>query len=188
MSNTENILFENKRNNKLASDLAAEIFKGTLVESAYDKKGKFSYLLARLPQSEFIRLYSINTSVSIFIQGFWLQMNLHSLKKTVLNRESKIELNLEFAINEYGICEVSFFRARKCVGRYKFKNMTAFDLFTTENGFHLIARAAAKTFYKIHHKTYVSNFFYSHIPAVMILPFQDRDKNLDFDASYVLLQ
>ena len=78
-----------------------------------------------------------------------MQLSLQNSKKRILNRETKIELLLEVAVNEYGTTELSFFRFDKRICRFKLKQISAADLLTTENGFHCIARAAVKAFHKV---------------------------------------
>lgn len=168
--------------------MASEILQGTFVESAYDKRGKFSYLLARLPQSEFIRLYSTQSTASIFIQGYWLLLCLQNMKKRILNRETQIELTLDVGVNEYGVTELSFFRFNKRVCRFKLKHISAADLLSTENGFHCIARAAVKAFHKAQYSFNLQMLSQVHLPVVIVLMNQVKKRAPEFDANRVLLQ
>ena len=188
MSSLHNQLIIKSSQNKSASEIASEIFQGTFVESAYDKKGKFSHLLARLPQSEFVRLYSVQTTASIFIQGYWLQLCLQTNKKRIINRETKIELFLEIAVNEYGFTELSFFRFNKKICRFKFKHTFANDLLNTENGFHSIARAAVKAFSKIGGLANAPLLPQTHLPVVLVMVNHEKRKPSEFDPQRVLLQ
>lgn len=188
MSNLQNNFIIKSSSNKSASDIASEIFRGTFVESAYDKRGKFSHLLARLPQNEFVRLYSAQTTASVFIQGYWLQLCVNGNKKRILNRETKIELMLEVGVNEYGITELSFFRFNKRVCRFKLKHISAADLLNTENGFHCIARASVKAFAKTQTLLNMQMLAQAHLPVVLVLMNQENRAIPEFDSNRVLLQ
>ena len=181
-----NFIIKSSRN-KTASDLASEIFKGTFVESAYDKQGKFSHLLARLPQSEFVRLYSAQTTASIFIQGYWLQLSIQGNKKRIINRESKIELLLEVGVNEYGTTELTFFRFNKRIWRFKLRHISAADLISTEDGFHCIARASVNAFSKVQSFLNRQTISPTHLPVVLVLMNQEKINLPTFDSSRVLL-
>jgi hypothetical protein len=189
MSNIQNHFLLEFARNKTASEIASEIFQGTFVESAYDKKGKFSHLLARLPQNEFVRLYSVQTTASIFIQGYWLQLSLQNIKKKILNRETQVELLLEVAVNEFGVTELSFFRFNKRVCRFKLKQISAMDLLNTENGFHCIARAAVKAFHKVQSSNInLQTLSQARLPVVLVLMNQEKKMTSDFESNKVLLQ
>ncbi|MES2615585.1 MAG: hypothetical protein V4591_09240 [Bdellovibrionota bacterium] len=188
MSNIQNHSSLKSSQNKTASELASEIFQGTFVESAYDKKGKFSHLLARLPQSEFVRLYSAQATATIFIHGYWLQLCLQGGKKRIINRETQIELLLEVAVNEYGFTELSFFRLKKRICRFKLKHISAADLLSTGNGFHCIARAAVKAFAKTQSTLNPQILAQAHLPVVLVLTNTERTMPSEFDRNRVLLQ
>ncbi len=185
---TQNGFMLKSSTNKSASEIASEIFQGTFVESAYDKKGKFSHLLARLPQNEFVRLYSAQTTASIFIQGYWLQLCMHSSKKRIINKETQIELFLEVGVNEFGITELSFFRFNKRVCRFKLKHISAADLLNTENGFHCIARASVKAFHKVQPFLNLQNLSKASLPVVLVLMSQEKECESGFNSNRVLLQ
>lgn len=188
MSNIQNGFVLKPAPAKTASEIASDIFQGTFVESAYDKEGKFSHLLARLPQSEFIRLYSAQTTASVFIQGHWLQLSLQGNKKKIINRDTKMELQLEVQMNPFGFTELIFYRFDKRVARFKYKKLSPMDLLSTENGFHILARAALKTFHQNYYPQYPQEFFNSNLPAVIVLMYQEKKPAPHFDASRVLLQ
>lgn len=188
MSNIFQHLIIKPSSNKTASEIASEIFQETFVESAYDKSGKFSHLLARLPQSDFIRLYSAQTTASIFIQGYWLQLCIQNNKKRVINRETQIELLLEVNVNPYGYTELSFYRFNKRVCRFKLKHISAFDLLNTEKGFHCIARAAVKAFAKIQTSLTMQSFSQANLPVVIVLMNQEKRVEPEFSSERVLLQ
>jgi hypothetical protein len=184
-----NGLNAHKPQERSASQIASDIFQGTFVESAYDKKGKFSHLLARLPQSEFFRLYSPQTTATLFIQGYWLQLCLRSSKKRILNRETQTELTLDVAVNEFGVTQLSFFRFDRCVMRVNIRSLSAADLLSSEAGFRCVARAALKAFVKLQpHSLNVRMLSHSHLPMVLVVIHQDQKDDFDFQASRVLLQ
>lgn len=188
MSNAQNNFNFKSTCNKSVSEIASEIFQGTFVESAYDKRGKFSHLLARLPQAEFVRLYTPQTTATIFINGYWLQLCLVNSKKRVVNRETQIELLLEVAVNEYGMTELSLFRFDKRIARFKLKHISALDLLNTANGFHCIARAAVKAFAKVQTCFNMNSLAQSHLPVVIVIMNQEKNISSEFDAARVLLQ
>ena len=95
---------------------------------------------------------------------------------------------MEVAVNEYGVTELSFFRFQKCVMRFKLRNISAADLISTESGFHCIARAAAKAFYKLQTTPNFQVLSQSHLPMVLVLIQQEKRKGLEFDVNRVLLQ
>jgi hypothetical protein len=185
-----NFVFKSSGNSgiKSASDIASEIFQDTWVESAYNKKGQFSHLLARLPQSEFVRLYSPQTTASVFIHGYWLQLCLRSNKKRILNRETQIELGMDVTVNNFGVTELSFFRLDKKIHRFKLKHISAFDLLNTENGYHYLARAAVKVFSKMQPLLNLQKLSMAHLPIVLVLMHQEKKCSSEFDSNLVLLQ
>jgi hypothetical protein len=189
MSNIHNGFVLKSASAKTASEIASDIFQGTFVESAYDKEGKFSHLLARLPQSEFIRLYSPQTTASIFIQGHWLQLSLLGKQKKILNRDTKVELTFEINANAFGYTELIFYRFEKRVARFKYKKQSPIDFLTTENGFHSIARAAVKLFSQSQlANNLMHQFSQVKLPVVIVLMYQEKQTLTQFDSSKVLIQ
>lgn len=172
--------------NKTPSEIASELFQGTKVESAFDKKGKFSHLLARLSKHEFAKLYSPNTTVTIFIQGYWFQLCLKGKNKKILNRDTNTFLNLEIYTNEYGITVLEMMYLGKKVGKFRFKNLNSEDLPYTTEGYYAIARAAVKVFTKIQSNYAIQKSSMNNLPVVQIIP-EESDKQF-FDPSLVNMQ
>jgi hypothetical protein len=173
---------------KTPSEIASDLFQDTFVESAYDNKGKFSHLLARLPQSEFVRLYSAQTTASIFIQGYWLQLCLQNNKKKIINRDTQIQLEIEVSIDSYGYTLLTFIRFNKNISRFKLKNITAFNLLNSEEGYHYIARAAVKVFAKVVPSLNYNHLSQMHLPVVLVLMNIDKKIETAFDSKMVLIQ
>ncbi len=189
MSNIHNGSMLNQSHLKSPSEIATEIFQGTAVESAYDKKGKFSHLLARLSPTEFVRLYSPHTTASIFIKGFWLQLCVSDNKKKIINRETQCELGLEVAVNEFGMTILSFFRFSKRIARFKLKHISAADLLNTEQGYHCLARAAVKVFYKVQPIQSAQKLAMTYLPVVLVLMQKEKNpRSATFSRNAVLLQ
>ncbi|BBH52747.1 hypothetical protein [Fluviispira sanaruensis] len=171
---------------KTPSEIASELFQGTKVESAFDKKGKFSHLLARLSKNEFSKLYSPNTTVTIFIQGYWLQLCLNEECKQILNRETNTYLTIKNLKIEDGYIKLSLFHINKCAGKFKFKNLSISEFFTSADGYYAIARAAVKVFAKIHNSFAIQKNEIHYLPVVQIIP--EEDNEIYFDARYVNIQ
>lgn len=176
----------NEYSTKSPQEIASELFQGTKVESAFDKKGKFSHLLAKLSKNEFFKLYSPNTTVTIFIQGFWLQLCLKEKNKQVLNRETNTILNIEILNNEFGITILEIKYLGKKVGKFNFKHISYKDLPYTTEGYYAIARAAVKVFLKIQNNYMNQKYCNYKLPVVQILP--EENTYDSFNSSLVNLQ
>jgi len=129
-----------------ASDMANDIFQGTQVESIYDGRGEFSHLLATLPREDFLRLYGALATANVFIEGYWFELCLKNTKKSIINRETKMQLRLDVFADELGRTTLSFYRYDKCVAKFKFKRRTVKELLCSEDGYFMIARAATQVF------------------------------------------
>ncbi|KAB8032148.1 hypothetical protein [Fluviispira multicolorata] len=171
---------------KTPSEIASELFQGTKVESAFDKRGKFSHLLARLSKNEFFKLYSPNTTVTIFIQGYWLQLCLKDKNKIILNRETNSHLALETLENEFGFTTLILSHMGKYVGKFKFRSMTSSEIFETSEGYYAIARAAVRVFTKIQSSFALRKTEMHYLPVVQIMP--EEDLEIQFDANLVNIQ
>lgn len=167
---------------KTPQEIATELFQGTKVESAFDKKGKFSHLLAKLSKNEFFKLYSPETTVTIFIQGFWLQLCLKDKNKQILNRKTNTILNLEIYNDEFGLTILEMKYLGKKVGKFKFKKISSTDLPYTTDGYYAIARSAVKVFSKIQNNYNWQKINIYNFPVVQIIPeencFEIFDSNL----------
>jgi hypothetical protein len=171
---------------KTPSEIASELFQGTKVESAFDKKGKFSHLLARLSKNEFAKLYSSNTTVTIFIQGYWFQLCLNGKNKKILNRETNTFLNIDIYTNDFGITVLEMTHLGKRVGRFRFKELSPEDLPYTTEGYYALARAAVKVFTKIQSNYALQKSSMHYFPVVQIMP--EESENQYFDPNLVNIQ
>jgi hypothetical protein len=173
-------------NNKSPSEIATEIFQGTKVESAFDHKGKFKFLIAKLPKNDFNKIYSSNTTVTIFIQGYWLQLSLHSNQKTILNRENNSLLNTKIYQNEFNITILELYYFGKKVVHYKFKELSPEDLLKTTKGYYILAKAAVKAFTRLPSGSAIKKALHYFYPIVQVLP-KETNKEF-FDPSKVNIQ
>ncbi len=171
---------------KSASEIASEIFQGTKVESAFDKKGKFSHLLARLSKNEFTKLYSPNTTVTIFIQGYWFQLCLHGKNKKILNRETNTFLNIDIYTNDFDITILEMIHLGKKVGKFRIKGLSINDLPYTTEGYYTLAKAAVKVFTKIQSNYAQQKNSMNNFPVVQIIP--EENDNQYFDPNLVNMQ
>ena len=171
---------------KSPSEIASELFQGTKVESAFDKKGKFSHLIAKLSKNEFVKLYSPSTTVTIFIHGYWFQLCLNSKNKKILNRETNTFLNIEIFSNKFGSTILKLYYLGKKVGEFNFRNISSEDLPYTAEGYYAIARAAVKVFAKIQSNNALQKSSMQYLPVVQIMP-EENDYRY-FDSNLVNLQ
>ncbi|APJ03414.1 hypothetical protein [Silvanigrella aquatica] len=176
----------NSCSNKSPSEIASELFQGTKVESAFDKTGKFSHLLAKLSKNEFTKLYSPNTTVTIFIQGYWLQLCLNSKNKKILNRETNTYLNLEIYTNNFGITILEMYYLGKKVGKFQIKKLNSDDLAYSPEGYYILARTAVKVFSKIQSSYTMQKVPMHYFPVVQIIP-EDNETSF-FDRNLVNIQ
>jgi hypothetical protein len=176
----------NSITNKSPSEIASDLFKGTKVESAFDKKGKFSHLLAKLSKNEFMKLYSPNTTVTIFIQGYWLQLCLNNRTKKILNRETNTFINLEIYTNKLDITVLEISYQGKKIGVFYFKYLSYDDIIYTTEGYYALAKAAVKVFAKIQSFYSIQKTHLQYLPVVQIIP-EETDKSY-FNKNLVNIQ
>lgn len=170
---------------KTPTEIASDIFQETKVESAFDKKGEFSFLLAKLPKDEFTKLYSINTTVTIFINGFWFQMSLLRQNKYIYNRETKTFFKINIFVNnfEFTILEIIY---KGKISKFRFKKLSYIDLLYTTEGYYSLAKAAAKIFFKINNNFNNQYSSSEYFPVIQIIP--DDFNNQYFNSSLVDIQ
>lgn len=171
---------------KTPSEIAQEIFKVTSVESSFDKKGKFIHLIAKLARSEFIKLYSPDTTVTIFIQGFWLQFIFKENIMKVLNRENNITLEIEIINNQFNLNKLKILYFNKVLGVFTSRKIFLTNRPNTTDEYYFIAKSVIKVFHKLMNISYVQELNNFKYPIIQIIP---NDKcEIYFDANLVNIQ
>ncbi|MGY3804153.1 hypothetical protein ACWNT8_08845 [Pigmentibacter ruber] len=176
----------NSNAQKTASEIAQEIFKVTKVESSFDRKGRFLHLIAKLEKKDFIRLYSPATTVTIFIQGFWLQLMLNGKNMLVLNREDNISFNIEIIENDYHLNKLKISYQNKILGLFTSKKIMISTKPNTTDEYFFIAKSIVKILQKIRNRNYGNELNNYKYPVIQIIP-NDIDK-IEFDSNLVNIQ
>lgn len=89
-----------------AEQITERIYDRAEVESAYDSRGHLKFLLARIPRSEFFRLYGQTTFATLFHRGLWIQFARHGKSIAVSERTSGMKFHLELRKNAFGWAQV----------------------------------------------------------------------------------
>lgn len=171
---------------KSASEIAQEIFKVTKVESFLDKEGKVKHLIAKLSRHQFEKLYSQETVVTIFIQGYWLQLLIKGNKLLFLNRENNLLLNLEIISNDYINNKLKISYHGKTLGIFSSKKILLTSNPKTTDEYFFLAKSAIKILHKISNtknEVELNNIKY---PVIQIIPLEKKETH--FNKNLVNLQ
>ena len=171
---------------KLASDVALELIDKTNVETQYDKAGKLSHLVARVPPAEFFRLYTNSTSASVFIHGHWLQFLSANGEKYILDRQSHLRLRIDLANDEYSVPELRLCRKGSVLLRKKFGALTLEELQSGPMGRQALAKTAIKVFENLRGVNVINAMGLRDLPCVHVVP--EEDDSSGFYAGFVNLQ
>ncbi|WGL59441.1 hypothetical protein QEJ31_12995 [Pigmentibacter sp. JX0631] len=176
----------NSNAQKTASEIAQEIFKVTKVESSFDKEGRFLHLIAKLGKKEFIKLYSPATTVTIFIQGFWLQLMLNGKNMCVLNRGDNVFFNLEIIENDYHMNKLKISYQNKTLGLFTSKKLLISSKPCTTDEYFFIAKSVVKILQKFRNRNYVNELNSYKYPVIQIIP--NHLEEIEFDPNLVNIQ
>ena len=146
----------NSNAQKTASEIAKEIFKVTKVESSFDREGRFLHLIAKLGQKEFIKLYSPATTVTIFIQGFWLQLMLNEKNMRVLNRGDNEYFNIEIIENDFHMNKLKISYQNKTLGLFTSKKLLISTKPNTTDEYFFIAKSIVKILEKLRNRNFAN--------------------------------
>ena len=171
---------------KLANDVALELIDKTNVETKYDKSGKLSHLVAKVPAREFYRLYSNTTTASVFIHGHWLQFLRSDRERSVADRQSHIRLRMELAHDECAVPELRLCRKGRVLLRKKFGTLSLDELENSPSGLQALAKSAIKVFESLLGLNLINADAMRDMPCVHVVP--EDEESSGFYAGYVNLQ
>ncbi len=171
-------------------DLASEFFDKAEVYTTYDKRGKLSHLEARLPRSEFFRLYPPSTTASVYTLGHWLQFSVADQKSYVTSRHTGAKLAFSVECLPWTLPQIVFHKGEKLVLRHEVASLNLDELIETQLGLEVVAKAAARAFERILGSRMTQlDTSRSKSLSVHVLPEElEPEKNTDFQAQFVNLQ
>ena len=169
-----------------SSEPTTEMFSNTELQTAYDKLGRPSHLVAYLSNTVFSSMYGSRAWSSVFIAGLWfLFCRTHSGYQVTCKTTGSV-YECVFACAAFDIPSVSFFRNSRKIGTSLVKGLNLEELEWDDRGVRWLSKKLVRMVEHDHGEVLSAWVKDNPHPSIHILP--ERAIPRDFRATAVLLQ